>query len=83
MGTPISTVVFDIGGGAVNGNMIKAVQTGGPSGGCLPLDKFDLPVDFDVLSEAGSMIGSGGMVVMNARQLGGFFIIAYYVTNAN
>ncbi len=65
MGTPISTVVFDIGGGATNGNMIKAVQTGGPSGGCLPLDKFDLPIDFDVLSEAGSMIGSGGMVVMD------------------
>ncbi|HEY41238.1 MAG TPA: 4Fe-4S binding protein [Dehalococcoidia bacterium] len=65
MGTPISTVVFDIGGGAIDGNMIKAVQTGGPSGGCLPLDKFDLPVDFDVLSEAGSMVGSGGMVVMD------------------
>jgi len=65
MGTPISTVVFDIGGGALDGNRIKAVQTGGPSGGCLPLEKFDLPVDFDVLSEAGSMIGSGGMVVMD------------------
>ncbi|UCB42440.1 MAG: NAD(P)H-dependent oxidoreductase subunit E [Dehalococcoidales bacterium] len=65
MGTPISTVVFDIGGGAVDGNKIKAVQTGGPSGGCLPLDKFDLPVDFDVLYEAGSMVGSGGMVVMD------------------
>ena len=65
MGTPISTVVFDIGGGAIDGNRIKAVQTGGPSGGCLPLDKFDLPIDFDVLSEAGSMIGSGGMVVMD------------------
>ncbi|MDY6893344.1 MAG: NADH-ubiquinone oxidoreductase-F iron-sulfur binding region domain-containing protein [Chloroflexota bacterium] len=65
MGTPIHNVVFDIGGGAVNGKAIKAVQTGGPSGGCLPLDKFDLAVDFDVLSEAGSMIGSGGMVVMD------------------
>jgi len=65
MGTPINTVVFDIGGGAVNGNMIKAVQTGGPSGGCLPVDKFDLAIDFDVLSEAGSMVGSGGMVVMD------------------
>ena len=65
MGTPIRTVVFDIGGGAVNGNLIKAVQTGGPSGGCLPVEKFDLPIDFDVLYEAGSMIGSGGMVVMD------------------
>jgi NADH:ubiquinone oxidoreductase subunit F (NADH-binding)/(2Fe-2S) ferredoxin len=65
MGTPIREVVFDIGGGALNGNSIKAVQTGGPSGGCLPLDKFDLAIDFDVLSEAGSMIGSGGMVVMD------------------
>ena len=65
MGTPISTVVFDIGGGALNGKPIKAVQTGGPSGGCLPVDKFDLAVDFDELSEAGSMVGSGGMVVMD------------------
>jgi NADH-quinone oxidoreductase subunit F len=65
MGTPIHTVVFDIGSGAVNGNRVKAVQTGGPSGGCLPVDKFDLAVDFDVLYEAGSMVGSGGMVVMD------------------
>jgi NADH-quinone oxidoreductase subunit F len=65
MGIPIRTVVFDIGGGAVDGNPIKAVQIGGPSGGCLPVDKFDLPIDFDVLSEAGSMVGSGGMVVMD------------------
>jgi NADH:ubiquinone oxidoreductase subunit F (NADH-binding) len=65
MGTSINTVVFEIGGGAVNGKLIKAVQTGGPSGGCLPVSKFDLPVDFDLLSEAGSMVGSGGMVVMD------------------
>ncbi|MFP4641951.1 MAG: NADH-ubiquinone oxidoreductase-F iron-sulfur binding region domain-containing protein [Chloroflexota bacterium] len=65
MGTPIHEVVFDIGGGGANGKAIKAVQTGGPSGGCLPVDKFDLAVDFDVLSEAGSMVGSGGMVVMD------------------
>jgi NADH:ubiquinone oxidoreductase subunit F (NADH-binding)/(2Fe-2S) ferredoxin/NAD-dependent dihydropyrimidine dehydrogenase PreA subunit len=65
MGTPIRTVVFDIGGGAPNGVPIKAVQIGGPSGGCLPVSKFDLPVDFDVLREAGSMVGSGGMVVMD------------------
>jgi NADH-quinone oxidoreductase subunit F len=65
MGTPISEVVFDIGGGAVDGRLVKAVQIGGPSGGCLPVDNFDLPIDFDVLSEAGSMVGSGGMVVMD------------------
>ncbi len=65
MGMPIREVVFGIGGGAVNGKAVKAVQIGGPSGGCLPAEKFDLPLDFDVLSEAGSMVGSGGMVVMD------------------
>lgn len=65
MGTPIKTVLYDIGGGSVSGKPIKAVQTGGPSGGCLPADKFDLPVDFDLLAQAGSMVGSGGMVVMD------------------
>jgi NADH:ubiquinone oxidoreductase subunit F (NADH-binding)/(2Fe-2S) ferredoxin/NAD-dependent dihydropyrimidine dehydrogenase PreA subunit len=65
MGTTIRDIVFDIGGGAMDGKAIKAVQTGGPSGGCLPVKEFDLPVDFDVLYEAGSMIGSGGMVVMD------------------
>ena len=67
MDTPIRTIVFDIGGGANNGTGVKAVQTGGPSGGCLPVEKFDLLVDFDVLAEAGSMVGSGGMVVMDQR----------------
>ncbi|MCU0579401.1 MAG: 4Fe-4S binding protein [Desulfobacterota bacterium] len=66
MGTPLRKVIFDIGGGANNGKPIKAVQTGGPSGGCLPVGQFDLPVDFDALAEAGSMVGSGGMVVMDA-----------------
>jgi NADH:ubiquinone oxidoreductase subunit F (NADH-binding)/(2Fe-2S) ferredoxin/NAD-dependent dihydropyrimidine dehydrogenase PreA subunit len=65
MGTPIATVVYDIGGGAANGHSIKAVQIGGPSGGCLPEKKFNLPVDYDELAEAGSMVGSGGMVVMD------------------
>jgi len=67
MGIPIRDVVYGIGGGTVNGNGIKAVQIGGPSGGCLPVEKFDLPVDFDVLAEAGSMVGSGGMVVMDEK----------------
>jgi NADH:ubiquinone oxidoreductase subunit F (NADH-binding)/(2Fe-2S) ferredoxin len=65
MGTSIRTVVFDIGGGAANGNAVKAVQIGGPSGGCLPVSKFDLTVDYDQLAEAGSMVGSGGMVVLD------------------
>ncbi len=67
MGTPLRNIVFDIGGGANDGVGIKAVQTGGPSGGCLPIDKFDLPVDFEALYEAGSMIGSGGIVVMDEK----------------
>jgi NADH:ubiquinone oxidoreductase subunit F (NADH-binding)/(2Fe-2S) ferredoxin/Pyruvate/2-oxoacid:ferredoxin oxidoreductase delta subunit len=65
MGTSLRKVVYDVGGGAYDGVAIKAVQTGGPSGGCLPADRFDLPVDFDTLAEAGSMVGSGGMVVMD------------------
>jgi NADH:ubiquinone oxidoreductase subunit F (NADH-binding)/(2Fe-2S) ferredoxin/Pyruvate/2-oxoacid:ferredoxin oxidoreductase delta subunit len=64
MGTPLETVVFDIGGGP-SGKAVRAVQTGGPSGGCLPLDKLYLPLDFDALAEAGSMVGSGGIVVMD------------------
>ncbi len=67
MGTPLRTIIYDIGGGASDGAPIKAVQTGGPSGGCLPADKFDLPVDFETLTQAGSMVGSGGMVVMDER----------------
>jgi NADH:ubiquinone oxidoreductase subunit F (NADH-binding) len=65
MGTSLRTIVFDIGGGGSHDSPVKAVQTGGPSGGCLPVDQFDLPVDFDSLAQAGSMVGSGGMVVMD------------------
>jgi NADH-quinone oxidoreductase subunit F len=67
MGTPLREIVLDIGGGASDGAAVKAVQTGGPSGGCLPLEQFHLPVDFDTLAKAGSMVGSGGMVVMDAH----------------
>ena len=67
MGTPLRTIIYDIGGGAVDGVAVKAVQTGGPSGGCLPASEFDLSVDFETLAEAGSMVGSGGMVVMDER----------------
>jgi NADH-quinone oxidoreductase subunit F len=65
MGTTLNEIVFTIGGGSKTGKAVKAVQTGGPSGGCLPVGKFDLPVDFDALTKAGSMMGSGGMVVMD------------------
>ncbi|MFH1754633.1 MAG: NAD(P)H-dependent oxidoreductase subunit E [Candidatus Latescibacterota bacterium] len=65
MGTTLRTIVFDIGGGIRNGRRFKAVQTGGPSGGCLPEDKLHLPVDFDSLTKEGSMMGSGGMIVMD------------------
>ncbi len=65
MGTTMRQIVYDIGGGPANGNLIKAVQIGGPSGGCLPEKLFDLPVDFEALTEHGAMVGSGGMVVMD------------------
>jgi NADH-quinone oxidoreductase subunit F len=67
MGITLREIVFDIGGGVPSGRKFKAVQTGGPSGGCLPEDKLDLPVDFDSLTKAGSMMGSGGMVIMDDR----------------
>ena len=65
MGMTLREIIFDIGGGVLNGKKFKAVQTGGPSGGCLPESLLDLPVDFDALTEAGSMMGSGGMIVMD------------------
>ncbi|HSO51451.1 MAG TPA: NADH-ubiquinone oxidoreductase-F iron-sulfur binding region domain-containing protein, partial [Actinomycetes bacterium] len=58
-------IVDDIGGGIVDGRPLKAVQTGGASGGCLPADLLDLPVDYEALAGAGSIMGSGGMVVMD------------------
>jgi len=65
MGITIKEIVFDIGGGAVGEAKIKAVQTGGPSGGCIPVSQFDLPIDYDSLAAAGSIMGSGGMIVMD------------------
>jgi NADH-quinone oxidoreductase subunit F len=65
MGTTLKEIVFDIGGGPVGKSKIKAVQTGGPSGGCIPAEKFDLPVNYQSLSAAGSIMGSGGMIVMD------------------
>ncbi len=67
MGITLREIVFDIGGGIPNNRKFKAVQTGGPSGGCLPESRLDLPVDFDTLIEAGSMMGSGGLIVMDDR----------------
>lgn len=65
MGTTLREVIFEIGGGIRNGKKFKAVQTGGPSGGCLTEKHLDLPIDFDNLVNAGSMMGSGGMIVMD------------------
>ena len=65
MGTTLRTVIFDIGGGVPDGKRFKAVQTGGPSGGCIPLYLLDLPVDYEALTQAGSIMGSGGMLVMD------------------
>ncbi|MFC1993780.1 NADH-ubiquinone oxidoreductase-F iron-sulfur binding region domain-containing protein [Chloroflexota bacterium] len=65
MGTTLRATIFEIGGGIPRGKCFKAVQIGGPSGGCLPESALDLPIDFDSLSEAGAMMGSGGMVVLD------------------
>jgi len=65
LGTPLKTFVYDIGGGALNGKPVKAVQTGGPSGGCIPQEMFDTAVDYETLAQLGSIMGSGGMVVMD------------------
>jgi NADH-quinone oxidoreductase subunit F len=65
MGTTLRQVVFDIGSGIPGGKSFKAVQIGGPSGGCLPESALDLPLDFDSLTQAGAMMGSGGMIVLD------------------
>jgi NADH:ubiquinone oxidoreductase subunit F (NADH-binding)/(2Fe-2S) ferredoxin/NAD-dependent dihydropyrimidine dehydrogenase PreA subunit len=65
MGVKLRHIIFDIGGGVPGGRAFKAVQTGGPSGGCIPEEMLDLPVDFDELGKVGSMMGSGGMIVMD------------------
>jgi bidirectional [NiFe] hydrogenase diaphorase subunit len=64
LGTPLRTIVEEIGGGAPGGT-IKAVQTGGPSGGCIPADLLDTPTDYESLGKIGSIMGSGGMIVMD------------------
>ena len=65
MGTPLKTFIYDVGEGGADGKHIKAVQTGGPSGGCIPHEMFDTPVDYETLAQLGSIMGSGGIVVMD------------------
>ncbi len=65
MGTPLREVIDEIGGGIPNGKKFKAAQTGGPSGGCIPASHFDIPIDYDNLLSIGSMMGSGGLIVMD------------------
>ncbi|MGB9702824.1 MAG: NADH-ubiquinone oxidoreductase-F iron-sulfur binding region domain-containing protein, partial [Candidatus Kapaibacteriota bacterium] len=65
MGTTLRDIIYDIGGGIPNGKELKAIQTGGPSGGCIPASKIDTPVDYESLKSVGSMMGSGGMIVLD------------------
>ncbi|HHU69784.1 MAG TPA: NADH-quinone oxidoreductase subunit NuoF, partial [Thermoanaerobacterales bacterium] len=65
MGTTLREVVFEIGGGIPNGKKFKAAQTGGPSGGCIPASLLDMPIEYDTLTQVGSMMGSGGMIIMD------------------
>ena len=65
MGTTLKEIVFDIGGGIPNGREFKAAQTGGPSGGCIPKEHLNTPIDYESLQEIGSMMGSGGLIVMD------------------
>ncbi len=65
MGTKLREIIYDIGGGIPNGKKFKAVQTGGPSGGCIPTEYLDIPIEYDTLTQIGSMMGSGGMIVMD------------------
>ena len=65
MGTTMREIIYEIGGGCPNGKAFKAAQTGGPSGGCIPASKLDVPIDYDTLTALGSMMGSGGLIVMD------------------
>jgi len=78
-GTTINDIVYKIGGGHPEGKKIKAIQTGGPSGGCIPEELFHLPIDYESLAEAGSIMGSGGMIVMDEDNC--MVDIAKYFTN--
>jgi bidirectional [NiFe] hydrogenase diaphorase subunit len=67
MGTPLRTIIEEMGGGVPDGGAVKAVQTGGPSGGCIPAEALDTPVDYESLASLGSIMGSGGMIVMDQQ----------------
>ncbi len=67
MGTPLRTIVYDIGGGIPKKRKLKAVQLGGPSGGCIPVQEIDTPVDFEAIVKAGAIMGSGGAIVMDEK----------------
>jgi len=67
LGTPLWKIIYEIGGGAINGRKIKGVQTGGPSGGCIPVEYFNTPTDYETLAELGSIMGSGGMIVIDDK----------------
>jgi NADH-quinone oxidoreductase subunit F len=79
LGTTIKDVVYKIGGGSSGKAKIKAIQTGGPSGGCIPESMFDIPIDYESLAEAGSIMGSGGMIVMDENTC--MVDVARYFTN--
>ena len=79
MGITLREIIEDIGGGVPDGRSFKAIQTGGPSGGCIPESLLDMPIDFDSLDEAGSMMGSGGMIVMDDKTC--MVDVARYFTN--
>ncbi len=68
MGTTLREIIYDIGGGIPNGREFKAAQTGGPSGGCIPREHLDTPIDYESLKEIGSMMGSGGLIVMDSSK---------------
>jgi NADH:ubiquinone oxidoreductase subunit F (NADH-binding)/(2Fe-2S) ferredoxin/NAD-dependent dihydropyrimidine dehydrogenase PreA subunit len=65
MGTTLREIIYEVGGGIPNGKKFKAAQTGGPSGGCIPVEHLDTPIDYDSLAKVGSMMGSGGLIVMD------------------
>lgn len=67
MGISLREIIYDLGGGCPDGHELKAVQTGGPSGGCIPASQIDMPLDYESLKEVGAMMGSGGMIVMDDR----------------
>ena len=71
LGTPLKDIIYKIGGGGHDGKEVKAVQLGGPAGGCVPKKIFDTPVEYDAMAKIGVVMGSGGMIVMSEEKLYG------------